>query len=146
MNKLLYLSSRESQSPIWELFSYLPILKSFKVSALQQRMQRKLVCVQSLPKSGDMRLHMKDVIFITWLNTDRFWFSMDTSELAANLLRNRSELYTLLIQQWWHMLFDCFSKQYKNCFKGGVHRRSHISVVPQWIMTRDLDTSMHQAA
>jgi hypothetical protein len=43
-------------------------------------------------------------------------------------------------------LFDCFNKQHKNRFKGGVHGRSHISVVPQWIMTKDLDTSMRQAA
>jgi hypothetical protein len=37
-------------------------------------------------------------------------------------------------------------KQHRNCFKEGVHRRSHISVVSQWIMTRDLDTNMRQAA
>jgi hypothetical protein len=37
-------------------------------------------------------------------------------------------------------------KQHGNCFKGEVHGRSHISVVPQWIMTRDIDTSMRQAA
>jgi hypothetical protein len=30
-------------------------------------------------------------------------------------------------------------------FQGKVHGRSHINAVPQWIMTRDLDTDMRQA-
>jgi hypothetical protein len=33
-------------------------------------------------------------------------------------------------------------KQHRNYFKERVHGRSHISVVPQWIMTRDLGTRM----
>jgi hypothetical protein len=37
-------------------------------------------------------------------------------------------------------------KQHRNCFKEGVYGRSHISVVPQWIMTRDLDTSIRRVA
>jgi hypothetical protein len=43
-------------------------------------------------------------------------------------------------------LLDHFDQQHRNCFKGNVYGGSHINVVPQWIMTRDLDTSMHHAA
>jgi hypothetical protein len=43
-------------------------------------------------------------------------------------------------------LLDYFDKQHRNYFKGGVHGRSYVSVVPQWIMTSDLDTNRRQAA
>jgi hypothetical protein len=50
-------------------------------------MQRELGYVQSLPKSREKRPHKRGVIIITRLDTNRFRFSMKTSELVRNLLK-----------------------------------------------------------
>jgi hypothetical protein len=113
MNKLLHFSSRENRSLFWELISCYPTLKRSKASPLHKGCKGNL-CEQSLPRSKEIRPHMKVVCpFDPMEMTDVAW---------------------------------ALHKQHRNCFKEGVHRRSHISVVSQWVMTRDLGTCRRQAA
>jgi hypothetical protein len=113
MNKLLHFHNRENRSPFWELISCCPTLKSSKASPLHKGYKGNL-CESSLPRSKEIRPHMKVVCPF-----------------------NPTEM----IDVAWSP-----HKQHRNCFKEGVHRRSHINVVSQWIMTRDLGTGMRQAA
>jgi hypothetical protein len=79
MNKLLHSSSRGNKSPLCELISCLPTLKSSKASPLHKGCKGNLY-EESLPRSKEIRPHMKVVCpFDPMEMTDVAWSLRQTT-------------------------------------------------------------------